>query len=212
MLKWLDRQEKIYFHAQYLQWQTGNWASGPEMYSGNNFLLDLSPERVEIVDPDAENTDDNEGVESLAQSHAVACPLRPTVSAIPPKPSHVIAKRPPRTHQLIDNVVRKYDIPGFVHALKVYLLKDTVQPGQLQQKAHQYELPTHWQSLGVWDRVTVVLPTIGFDARKPERQAILACLDTKKDCVPCFQTILVDLNPNDPTPQDGIHGKSHFFK
>jgi hypothetical protein len=40
----------------------------------------------------------------------------------------------------------------------------------------------------------------------------LACLDKKKDHVPCFQTILVDLNPNDPTPQDGIHGKSHFFK
>jgi hypothetical protein len=130
--------------------------------------------------------------------------------------THEIAKKPSYIKQQINTVMENYNIPGLVHALKIFLIKfsqsdlhqSATASSQLDQYARKYNLPDTWKILSIWNRCTITLPVIGFEnTALPECRAILSCLFTPKDSIPQFQTILVDENPDDPNPQDGIRGK-----
>ena len=65
-----------------------------------------------------------------------------------------------------------------------------------------------WNVISIWSRFTVTLPMVEyFDNGKPERRTILARLSTPKDKTPCFHTVFVDPESDDPNTQDGLRGK-----
>jgi hypothetical protein len=158
-------------------------------------------------------TEDN-SLDSIYQVRKKAINLK--TSALPKTvtTTHKISKRPAHIKQEINTVIKSYNIPGLVYALKMFLIKfsqhsqlTTTSQSQLDYCARKYNLPDVWSTLSIWNRCTITLPAVGFDnTALPEHRAILARLFTPKDAIPQFQTVLVDENPEDPNPQDGIRG------
>ena len=65
-------------------------------------------------------------------------------------------------------------------------------------------MPEKWKLISVWMQVRVTLPLAGVSTGKVETRAIYAQPSMRKDQLPCFDTVLVNLCNDNPDPQVGL--------
>ena len=84
-------------------------------------------------------------------------------------------------------------------------LKNQGIEGRAVQTALEHlSLPEKWRPISVWTWVRVTLPLAGVSTGKVETRAIYARPSMRKDQLPCFDTVLVDLGNDNPDPQVGL--------
>ena len=179
MLKWLDRQEKMYHQAAYLRWIDNNYEDSAD---------DLEPwgwhEREEYEKQpyvDIKNQEDTPPAEIDYDKYKLA--IKPHIS-----------------RKLLAEVADLYQLPDLKEKLLQFLQKDN--------KSLQ-KLPNEWTLLDVWSSIKIrEPPVISAEEDKPSMCRVLARLNTKNSNVPCFQTVLVDPNPESGETRDvGINGE-----
>ena len=208
MLLFLTRQEQVHLQSQLLRWLLNLiWSSASSMnweddtFENQPRIEDLS----EFLEVDVDSPIDT----SLLRQKAVTPIIQSKVSSNPVETSHAIAKRPHRSAKYINEIAVAFGIPNLETAVKMFLLTNEhgrIHHSTIRQYLRTYQLPSSWQKISVWHRSTLTLPLIGFDNGMPEKRTILARLETKGDKVPRFQTVLVDQQFEDSSPQDGLRG------
>jgi hypothetical protein len=179
MLRWLDRQEKMYHQAVYLRWIDNNYEDS---------IDDLEPwgwhEREEYEKQpyvDIENHEDTPQAEVDYDKYKLAI-------------------KPQFSRKLVAEVADLYKLPDLKEKLLQFLQKDNK---SLQR------LPNEWALLDVWSSIKICEPpVISTEEDKPSMCRVLAHLNTQNNNVPCFQTVLVDPNPESEETRDvGINGE-----
>jgi len=176
MLKWLDRQEKMYHQAAYLRWIDNNYEDSdhdlePWGWHGRE-EHEIQP-IVEIDEDDTSEVDYNK---------------------------YKLAVKPQFSQQPLTEIAHMYELPDLEEKLLQFLKKEN---HSLQK------LPKEWTLLDVWSSVKIrEPPIITTDDDKHSMHRVLARLYTKNNNVPCFQTVLIDPNPESGETRDiGITGK-----
>jgi hypothetical protein len=125
-----------------------------------------------------------------------------------PSASHFLAKRPAYSRKSILEIATQFGIPDLPLELKIWLLKNQgIEGSAVQTALDHFSLPEKWRSISVWTRVRVTLPLAGVSREKVETRAIYAQPSMRKDQLPCFDTVLVDLGNDNPDPQVGLSGE-----
>jgi len=151
----------------------------------------------------------------LPNNNIVIHQLKPKVYITNTKPSHALGQRAPFPQQNIYQIVQNRNIPGLLPELIKYMFKQenpTVTTRQLNSLSLRTALSPEWQTISVWTRVSIALPVASVELYgKVERSVILACPETPKSKIPCFDVVFIDKDPDSFEPQDGIKSECIHF-
>jgi len=178
MLKWLDRQEKLFQQAAYLRWIDQAYDDDPD---------DLEPWGWRERDNDDQplviaNDEEEEGQMQVLEHYKLAV-------------------KPQYTRMTIAEIAKMFELPDLEGQLKKYLHSGTSHTNDIR-------LPHEWHLLDVWKSVKIREPeVVSTDDGQPIMRNILARLQTKNSDIPCFQTVVIDPAPESGQDRDiGLTG------
>ncbi|KAF8581410.1 hypothetical protein K439DRAFT_1353989 [Ramaria rubella] len=67
MITWLECQEKLHFHSQYVRWMEGDWQIGED--NSPDFLLEIEGENPQLVVAEMDTEADSEDLLAIKPSH-----------------------------------------------------------------------------------------------------------------------------------------------
>lgn len=200
MIRWLDRQEKIFQFDAFLQWRQSlvDALAALDDELKEDDPGDAAPEDGALPEPEPEVR------YSWRPQAKRAYRTKTPVMAI--DSGHFLTQVPSLRRRSIQEIEKIFNIPSFARDLAVYFFK-LRRPNATPQQLLTAILPSEWYNLDVWFRTRIQLPVLDVhDKKLLQKESVLARPYTQKEKIGRFHTVFVDTDPDSTEVQSGIEG------